>query len=254
MLPVDLEQSRELLRTAANRAQRTGNVPFPPAFVLAPDINVQPPLARLIHGGRGGSVRLRLYLCVTMMATRAPYDLKSPPTPSAWARLLALPEDTGARRVSRNLKWLSNEHFIALDPRPGRPASITLLDAGGSGGEYKRPREEGRYVGIPVELWTQGWILTLSATALALLFALVEHQGGYDRSRYVMADRRLRYGLSPNTWTLARKELEREQLLTVARTPMGSDFDYRRMRNTYWVDLEALKTRSPDLRQKSLVE
>jgi hypothetical protein len=35
---------------------------------------------------------------------------------------------------------------------------------------------------------------------------------------------------------------------------MGSDFDYRRMRNTYWVDLEALKTRSPDLRQKSLVE
>ena len=89
---------------------------------------------------------------------------------------------------------------------------------------------------------------------MALLFALVEHQGGYDRSRYVVADRRLRYGLSPNTWTLARKELEREQLLTVARTPMGSDFDYRRMRNTYWVDLQALKTRSPDLRQKSLVE
>jgi hypothetical protein len=83
--------------------------------------------------------------------------------------------------VSRNLKWLSNEHFIALDPRPGRPASITLLDAGGSGGQYIRPMEEGRYVGIPVELWTQGWILTLSATALALLFALVEHQGGYDR-------------------------------------------------------------------------
>jgi hypothetical protein len=90
----------------------------------------------------------------TRMATRAPYDLKSPPTPSAWARLLALPEVTGARRISRNLKWLSNEHFIALDPRPGRPASITLLDAGGSGGQYIRPMEKGRYVGMPVELWT----------------------------------------------------------------------------------------------------
>jgi hypothetical protein len=254
MLPDHLEQSRELLRTAANKAQRTGNVPFPPAFVIAPDNNIQPPLARLLQGGRGGSVRLRLYLCITMMATRAPYDLKSPPTPSAWARLLALPEDTGARRVSRNLKWLSNERLIALEPRPGRPASITLLDAGGTGGQYKRPMEEGRYVGIPVELWTRGWILALSATALALLFALVEHQGGYDRARYVVADRRHRYGLSPDTWTLARKELERQQLLTVARTPIGSDFDYRRMRNTYWVDLEALKTRSPDLRLKSFVE
>ena len=83
---------------------------------------------------------------------------------------------------------------------------------------------------------------------------IAELVGGYDQPRYVVADRRQRYGLSPDTWTLARKELEREQLLTVARTPMGSDFDYQRMRNTYWVDLEALKTRSPDLRQKSLVE
>jgi hypothetical protein len=188
------------------------------------------------------------------MATHAPYDLKSPPTPSHWARLLNLPEDTGARRVSRNLKWLSEENFVELVPRPGRPASITLLDAGGSGGKYKRPIEDGRYVGMPVELWTQGWILTLSATALALLFALVEHQGGYDRARYVMADRRQRYGLSPDTWTLARKELEREQLLTVARTPMGGEFDYRRMRNAYWVDLQALKTRSPGMRQESPVE
>jgi hypothetical protein len=168
--------------------------------------------------------------------------------------MLGLPEDTGARRVSRNLKWLSDERFIVLDPRPGRPAAITLLDAGGFGGKYKRPAEDGRYVGMPIELWTQGWILSLSAIALALLFALVEHQGGYDEARYVLADRRERYGLSPDTWTLARKELEHEQLLTVKRIPMGGDSDYRRMRNAYWVDLAALKTGSPDLRQNPSVD
>jgi hypothetical protein len=181
-----------------------------------------------------------------MMATRSPYDIISPPNPTTWAQLLALPEETGARRVSSNLKWLANEQFIALQPRPGRPASIKLLDPALSGGLYVRPAEQGRYVGVPVELWQNGWILALSATALALLLVLIDHQGGYgERARYILRQRRERYGLSPDTWTLARKELVDYNLLTVGRTPQGSDFDYRRMRNTYWVDLEALKSTSP---------
>jgi hypothetical protein len=131
MLPVDLEQSRELLRTAANKAQRTGNVPFPPAFVLAPDNSIQPPLARLLHGGRGGSVRLRLYFCITMMATQAPYDLKSPRTPSTWARLLALPEDTGARRVSRTSSGSpTNISSLSTHAQDGRRASHCWTLAG----------------------------------------------------------------------------------------------------------------------------
>lgn len=195
--------------------------------------------------GSGREVRLRLYLCITMMATRAPYDLVSPPNPNTWSRLLALPQDTGPRRVSGNLKWLHNNAFIALQPRSGRPASITLLDPALSGGPYIRPIEQGRYVGVPVELWSHGWILSLSATALALLFALLEHQGGYHEARYVLTHRRERYGLSPDTWTLARRELEEHKLLSVGRTPQGSDFDYRRMRNTYWVDLATVKSSSP---------
>jgi hypothetical protein len=210
--------------------------------MLAPDGETRSPLAQLIHGGRGGEVRLRLYLCITMMATRAPYDIVSPPSPSTWARLLALPSDTGPRRVSSNLKWLATERFIALQPRPGRPASISLLDPALSGGRYVRPVEHGRYVGVPVELWRNGWILSLSAVAIALLLVLIEHQGGYGQPRYVVAQRRERYGLSPDTWTLARKELENHNLLTVGRTPQAGDFDYRRMRNTYWVDLDTLKS------------
>jgi hypothetical protein len=71
----DLEHARDLLWAAAGRAKRGGNVAFPPTFVLAPDHGSQPPLDRLIQGRRGCAVRLRLYLCITMMATGAPYDI-----------------------------------------------------------------------------------------------------------------------------------------------------------------------------------
>jgi hypothetical protein len=224
-------------------------------FVLAPDDveDPTPPLARLIQGGRGGEVRMRLYLTIAMMATRWPYDIKSAPNPSVWAELLALSPETGPRRVSSNLKWLRNNSYIGLEPRPGRPARILLLDPGLSGAPYVRPAEQPgvtHYLGVPFELWRNGWILALSPTALALLLVLIEHQGGYGKNgkqaaRYVIRQRRERYGLSPDTWTLARKELEKHGLLTVGRTPQGSDFDNRRMRNTYWVDLGVLKSTSP---------
>ena len=246
------ERARDLLATAADKSKRGGNVPFPLAFVLAPEAGGLPPLARFIRGGRGGEVRLRLYLSITMMATRHPYDLSNPPSPNHWSELLALPADAGPRRVSSNIKWLGKNNFIRLTPRPGRPAVITLLDPSGGGEPYVRPMTQGRrYVGVPVEFWRHGWLLALSATATALLLVLLEHQGGYEKARYVMRDRRARYGLSADTWTLARKELEQHRLLHVSRTPQGSSFDYRRQRNTYWVDLEALKTTSPDFRKLS---
>lgn len=186
-----------------------------------------------------------------MMATRHPFDLsKHAPSPTHWCELLALPVDTGPRRISSNLTWLSKNNFVRLTPRPGRPAAITLLDPSGSGQPYVRPiMQGGRYVGMPVEFWSHGWLLALSATATALLLVLLEHQGGYGEARYVMRDRRARYGLSADTWTLARKELEQHHLLHVGRTPQGSNFDFRRLRNTYWVDLHALKTTSPDFRE-----
>jgi hypothetical protein len=221
---------------AVTKAKRTGNVPFPVSFVLAPEGETRTPLAKLIQGGRGGETRLKLYMCLTMMATGHPFDIKSPPNSQTWAELLALPPDTGPRRVSTNLKWLKDNSYITLQPRKGRPASIQLLDPGLSGALYVRPllQGTGRYVGVPVELWKNGWILSLSATALALLLVLLEHQGGHKQARYVVGPRRDRYGLSPDTWTLARKELEDDhKILQVGRTPQGTEFDWRRMRNTY---------------------
>ncbi|GGZ11632.1 hypothetical protein GCM10010343_42820 [Streptomyces avidinii] len=182
-------------------------------------------------------MRLKLYLCLVMMATAEPFDIKRPPTPQAWCRLLALPSDAGPRRVTSNIKWLSENGFIELGPRRGyAPPSIQLLSMNGDRSPFERASLKGRYVGIPIEFWRNGWILALSPTAIALLFALLESQGGHTESRYVPRQRRESYGLSHNTWTEARKELERHDFLTVTRTPQGSDFDYQRMRNSYWVD------------------
>ena len=229
-----------LLRDAAKRAKRTGNVAFPPDFVRRADDDTESvtPLARLVQGGRGGAVRLKVYLCITMMATRAPHNIRNPPTPMTWARLLALPVDSGRRRVNSNLTWLEKNGFITLQPRTAAPSAITLLSASGDGGAYTRPIS--RYVGMPIELWTQGWLIDLSPTALALLLVLKELQGGHQIPRYVTRHRRDAYCLSPDTWTRATKELEHHELLEVSRTPQGSDFDYRRLRNTYRIHDERL--------------
>ena len=53
------------------------------------------------------------------------------------------------------------------------------------------------------------------------------------------------YGLSADTWTRARRDLERPNLLEVKRVPQGGEFDYRRMRNLYRIRLEQLGDLSP---------
>ncbi len=185
-------------------------------------------------------VRLRLYMCITMMATQKPFDLRRPPGPNGWTQMLALDSRTGPRRVASNLKWLADNKLIELEPQWGRPSAITLLSAVGDGEEYTQPRDGARYVGMPVEFWTQGWLLQLSPTATALLFALREALGGYEEPRYIPTMRRRRYGLSPNTWTEGRKELEVQGLLTVKREPQGDFYDYTRLRNAYELVLKRL--------------
>lgn len=186
-------------------------------------------------------MRLKLYLSITMMATGKPYDLRKPPSPNGWTRMLALDAEQGPRRVARNLKWLADNQFIHLEPQWGRPSAIKLLSATGNGGEYTQPRDDGRYVGVPVAFWTRGWIIQLSPTAVALLLVLREALGGYSDPRYIGTAKRQRYGLSHHTWTEARKELEGQGLLIVKREPQGSFYDYTRLRNAYQIDLKRLE-------------
>jgi hypothetical protein len=115
-----------------------------------------------------------------------------------------------------------------------------LLDAAGGGGPYARPGIP--YVSLPLDLWNQGWILTLSPTALALLMVIRDVQQMHDPARYANRQQHDSYHLSWDTWTRASKELVKHELLKITRIPQGEDFDYQRMRNLYRIDLERLKS------------
>jgi hypothetical protein len=233
------ETALELLRSAVDKSKRREQVPFAKEFLRASQ--GRPPLARMIHGGRGGEVRLKLYLTITMMATRTPFDLNKPPTPQRWARLLGMDGPSAARRVTNNLGWLRDNKFIKLEPRAGNLPLITVLDPAGTGGPYLLPSKHDRhYVSLPLGLWSKGWILDLSATALALFMVIRDVQQARDVARYLSSRDREAYGLSPDTWTRATKELGEHGLLEVTRVPQGGEFDYQRMRNLYRVNMEQL--------------
>jgi len=188
-------------------------------------------------------VRLKLYLLLTMMATRQPFDIRNPPVPTTLARTLDLPPETGPRRITNNLRWLASNGFIVLTKRPGLTAAIQLLDPRSASGAFLEDPRHGlrRYVSLPIEFWSLGWLLELSPTAIAVMLALSELLGGKTTPRYVLRDRRESYCLSHDTWTRGRKELEAHDLLTVGRVPQGSDYDYRRLRNNYWLNMERLQ-------------
>jgi hypothetical protein len=198
----------------------------------------------MVRGGRGGGVRLKVYLSMSLIAVRQPYDVKLPAR--VWAEMLDLPdpEQNGARRVADAIDWLEHHRLIAVARNAGAPADVRLLSQLGDGGHYSRPSQ--RWVNVPVSFWQRGWIATLSGKAVALLLVLLDLQGGRAEPQWI-APRiaRERYELSPDTWTRATKELSANGLLSVGRTPQGEVWDWRRLRNTYWVDLEALDRPPP---------
>src|SRR5450755_2061252 len=168
-----------LLDKAADRSRRS-NVAYSLSFARALNPPTDgpvppPPLARLIQGGRGGEARLKLYLLLTMMATGAPYDIRNPPTPLTLARTIGLSPKTGPRRINNGMKWLSDNRFISLTKRPGMTSSIQLLDLQDTDRSTARnPRDDTRYITIPITFWSQGWLVYLSPTGIAVLFALRE--------------------------------------------------------------------------------
>ena len=233
-------------------SRRGTGIQLPVGFVRAQGDAARPPVARMLRdgrssrGGRGGAVRLKLYLCLNLLAARAPHGVRRIPA-RAWAEALNLrdPSGLGARRVSDALAWLDEAKMITVRRERGDSPVITLLDPTGNGSEYKRYSP---YVQVPLGFWREQWIVRLSGSGVALLIVLLDLQGG-KKSRqdapWLPTRQRARYGLSDDTWTRASKELAEQGLLTIDRIPQGRDFDFRRMRNTYWIDKSRLA--EPDL-------
>jgi hypothetical protein len=222
-------------------------------FIERKDVTAPTPLVRMLRGGRGGSVRLRLYLSLLWFAANPPYDVTYPAR--AWAQLLDLRdyENAGARRITDAFTWLAKEGFVEVDPRPGLPSMITVLNESGTKAPYSIPgamwrtlaadaapaeRDAHRYVRLPATFWTSGWIAVLSAPAIAMYLVLLAELAGDDpaKRRLWLSPREadLRYGISEDTRSTGLRELVDAGLVRVERQTVNPDaFDFRRMRNVY---------------------
>ncbi len=217
-----------------------------------------PPLARILRGGRGGMVRLKLYLAILWIASGGDHTVTFPAR--AWAELLGLdePATNGARRVTDAIAWLEAHQLIRASRQRGMPPDLVPLDESGSGKAYKVPsrtwkdlsaKQENRasniYVRLPVGFWTSGWAATLSAPAVAMLLVLLAERGPRDEKEFFWfspgyADER--YALSEDTRTVGVAELADFDIVTVKRMPVSEDFGWTRVRNTYRLNLKRLDT------------
>jgi hypothetical protein len=234
--------SEELLNRILELSLRRTGIQLPVGFVRSRSATVPPPLTVMIRGGRGGEVRLKLYCCLTLLAVDAPYNVRRPISARTWAEMLALPKpDTnGARRVQDALHWLDDNHMVKLKRRPSYPPEITMLDPSGDGSRYVRPGSP--YITLPLGFWQQQWITRLSGTAIALFLILLDLVGGKSRlpKQSVTPKQRLHYGLSPDSWTRATRELVDFGLINVDRAVRGRDLESVRARNFYSVNKERL--------------
>lgn len=230
------ETARNLAK-AIERSKRKTSVGLPLEFVRnQADPDAGTPLAKLLQGGRGGEVRLKLYLCLRLLTTKPPYDIRQGIRSSYWAETLGLsdPETNGSRRTVQALAWLDRNGYIRLQRRPGLPSALELVNPldRTKPFEVKGPR----YVTLPLDVWSQEWIVALSGPALALFVVLREVTGGKDTPQPLATGRHAEYGLSEDTWTRAIAELTDHGLLHVSRVTDVIDLDKRRTRNAYLLD------------------
>ncbi len=257
-VPPPKEPSERALRLANTLSERlkgrAAKIRFD--FVRNPEgVPGPPPLAQLLRGGRGGNVRLKLLLSLLWVAGGGSDDRhKTNAYPArAWAGLLDLPdpETNGQRRIRDAVQWLEAKEFVRTDKQPGKPMALQLLLEDGSGKAYFDPAEHAHtkkagkqamtasdlYISLPNSFWTDGWLVTLSGRALAMLLVLAEVTFSEREWDWVSPARaRQRYGLSEDTWSRGIAELKERGIIEIRKRPVGEDeFDFHRVRNIYKV-------------------
>jgi hypothetical protein len=210
-----------------------------------------PPLAQVLRGGgRGGEVRLKLFLSLLWIAAAPPHETSFPAR--GWAELLGLrdPDRAGARRITDAFSFLAARQLVRVERSRGRPSTVFLLDDAGRGTEYKPPGSGHgeRYVNLPASFWISGWHVVLSAAAVALLLVLLDQQDFQNPTTPTWvspARARELYALSSDTWTKGTRELRANGLVAVSHAPVSASggldtFGWRRVRNTYRLNMQGL--------------
>lgn len=219
-----------------------------------------PPLARMLRGGRGGQVRLKLFLSFLWFQTDGARAVQLGYPAQVWAELLDLPDpkNAGARRINEAQRWLETNGFITVRAQPGHSNQITVLSEIGDGQPYTPPgraanllrgkpqQQEHLYTQIPAAFWTNGYMAALNGAGLAFFLILLDQYGpgsAFDPDPVWFSPKVLkeRYALSDDTRAKGMRDLKALGLVTVRRQPINpNDFDLERIRNTYILDPGAL--------------
>lgn len=231
-MPTYSDEALSALRDAVKASKRKTTVQLPVSFARLPPEEGPPPLARMIRGGQGDEVRLKLYLTLLMLAAKPPRTIR-PRSTRYYASVLRLEGDRGERRVRAAQRWLTENNFICYEKINGHSPKMEVLHPDGSGLEY--PLENGpRFIGPPLQLWQSGELLRLTAPALAVYIAILELTGGREAA-WGTGDRKQEYALSETTWTKVAAELVERELIKT-RVVLDSDEDRdRRQRVKYEV-------------------
>lgn len=231
------QDSLDVLRSAVDRSRRHSTVQLPIDFARDPAEDPTP-LKVIGSDGRGQGLRLKLYLSMTMLATKKPYHLRPYPA-LAYAKMLDLdkPEGQGARRVNQAQRWLRDEGFIHRVENGTHPPHITLLPI------RERGDWGGRWITLPIGLWSNGWIHVMSGRALTIYVVLRELTGGRPKGATADGRRKRQYGLSDETWARGISDLEKLGLADVTRVVDNSDdFTRRQPRLKYRLTDDSLST------------
>jgi hypothetical protein len=252
-MEVSLESSWALDRVI-DRSQRTSGARLPASFARGDGGNAT--LSNLLRGGRGGTVRLKLYLSTVLLAgSTHTHEVHGRNTVvdvsgATWARALALPDPSGAgaRRIADAQNQLANMKLIKLERRPGQAPKVKLLHPSGSGRAWVEPGAP--YVRIPLEVWTRRWIWCLSGKELAVLIAILDLCGGKGRDGtsgpQALSGTHLRhYGMSDDTWRIGSKALENYGLIRTDSDVVRVDLESPRRRKRYQLVPDALGAAAP---------
>jgi hypothetical protein len=220
-----------------------------------------PPLARMLRGGRGGHVRVKLFLTLIWMQRDLEQAVPVAFPAQSFARLFDLPnpETAGVRRIQDAQAWLARNRFISIEPQRGLPNRVYPLSELGTGQTYVPAGRVAQelagtpeaaphlYLQVPRGFWINGYMAALSGAAVAMYLVLLDQLGIGDARNKVWFSPRIAsnlYDLSQDTRTKGLRELQNYGIIKVTRRPVEPmDFHIERMRNVYTLLSDVITTR-----------
>lgn len=235
--------AKKLLEEAVKKSGRRATVQLSEEFV-----RIQKPgetMTGLSYLFAQGEVPMKLYLTLVMLTRKPPHELFRVLPDHYWAELFGYEElndadplpGKGTRRVKRAMKVLEGmgaegKGWITRTPQRGRGTQITV----------GHPPEPTRapWVGIPLELWSRGWLNVMSARALFVWLCLKLLLAGKpdEQGVHVSSFDRDRFAIKEDTWQRGVKELEALGLLSskTARVAVDRWTTDLRLRKVYYLN------------------